>query len=313
MYYSTHASNAMPTANIAVNKSRLKVYKNVGPMPTYYLQKGQEFQIELFNPTSDVIMAKISLNNKVISQGGLVLNPGQRVFLDRYLDVAKKFLFDTYEVSNTQEVKKVIENNGDIKVEFYRERQQYNNPIWITNGNSYTTHLGNYTGTSPDYLLRGVTTSRGFSGGSTLTSGGVSTQGLNTSYYSNSLGDAGEVNCSAGDMSYTSSTDLSMDMLKDLSDAPERSILRKSSLKASLKSKSIETGRVEQGSESNQKFTYVSKSFDYLPFCTIEYKLLPVSQKVNTVDDIKGHKFCTNCGKTLGRKDNFCGHCGKAA
>ena len=154
MYYSTHASPAMPAAHLAVNKSRLKVYKNVGPMPTYYLQKGQEFQIELFNPTQDVVLAKISLNGKAISQGGLVLNPGQRVFLDRYIDVAKKFLFDTYEVSGqSEEVKKAIENNGDIKVEFYRERQpiSYGNPIWV-NGSSTTT-LGAYnTGTDPQYL-----------------------------------------------------------------------------------------------------------------------------------------------------------------
>ena len=99
----------VPTAGIAVNKSRLKVYSKGSEMPTYYLQKGQEFQIELFNPTTEVVLAKISLNNTLISQGGLILNPGQRVFLERYIDVPKKFLFDTYEVANTDEVKKAIE------------------------------------------------------------------------------------------------------------------------------------------------------------------------------------------------------------
>ena len=79
-----YAPNTVPTANIAVNKSRLKLYKNAGQMPTYYLQKGQEFQIELANLTTEVVLAKIILNGKAISQGGLVLNPGQRVFLDRY-------------------------------------------------------------------------------------------------------------------------------------------------------------------------------------------------------------------------------------
>ena len=105
------APNTVPTANIAVNKSRLKVYNNAGELPTYYLQKGQEFQIELFNPTSDVVLAKIILNGNAISQGGLVLNPGQRVYLDRYLDVAKKFLFDTYEVGKSAEVMAAIKNN----------------------------------------------------------------------------------------------------------------------------------------------------------------------------------------------------------
>ena len=119
----------VPTANLAVNKSRIKIYNKEGEMPTYYLQSGQEFQIELFNPTTDVVLAKIILNGNPISQGGLVLKPGQRVFLERYLDVAKKFLFDTYEVANTNEAKEAIENNGDFKVEFFRERQPvYNNP-----------------------------------------------------------------------------------------------------------------------------------------------------------------------------------------
>jgi hypothetical protein len=106
----------MPTANIAVNKSRIKLYNKKGEMPSYYLQKGQEFQIELFNPTTESVLAKITLNGNVISQGGLVLSPGQRVFLDRYLDVAKKFLFDTYEVANTQEVKEALRNLNQLKL-----------------------------------------------------------------------------------------------------------------------------------------------------------------------------------------------------
>ena len=49
-----------PIALICINKSRLKVYHKE-KTPTYYLQKGQEFQIELFNPTSETVLAKICL------------------------------------------------------------------------------------------------------------------------------------------------------------------------------------------------------------------------------------------------------------
>ena len=126
----------VPSANICINKSRVKLYNKSGEMPTYYLQKQTEFQIELFNPTTDVVLAKITLNNNSISQGGLILNPGQRIFLERYLDIPKKFLFDTYEVSNTNEVKKAIENNGDFKVEFFKEKKQfYYNPFVLTINN----------------------------------------------------------------------------------------------------------------------------------------------------------------------------------
>lgn len=276
------APNMVPTANIAVNKSRLKVYKNAGEMPTYYLQKGQEFMIELANPTTDVVMAKVILNGKAISQGGLVLNPGQRVYLDRYLDVAKKFLFDTYEVSGSAEMQAAIANNGDIKVEFYRERvfaNPYNTII--------TTTLGNYnTGTDPQYLR------------SSLTSGIVGSNDL----YSSSM-----QNCAA---TYTSNLDLGT---LNLDNQFKSSPLRSRSMSKTVKAKSVETGRVEMGSHSNQELKYVNKSFEYTAFHSIEYKMLPVSQKINTLEDINVKVYCTNCGAKIGKTDNFCGKCGKKA
>ena len=84
-----------PTANLAINKNRLKVYNQNSKQPTYYLKDGTEFQIELFNPKTEPILAKIEINGKLISQSGLILNPGQRVFLDRYIDIAKKFKFES--------------------------------------------------------------------------------------------------------------------------------------------------------------------------------------------------------------------------
>jgi hypothetical protein len=262
----------VPTANLAINKSRIKLYKNAGDMPTYYLQKGQEFSIELFNPTSDTVLAKIFLNNKPISQGGLILKPGQRVFLERYLDVAKKFLFDTYEVANTSEVKKAIENNGDFKVQFYRENQIIPSPI-ITFTTSTNNYNPNFTTGTPIHNLVGSTT----------------TSNIN-SYYNSS----NTVYCSSLD-------DYFIPVRREFKSAPESSLKTK---------KSIETGRVEMGSDSDQEFETVNKSFEYFPFHTIECKMLPVSQKINTVDDIQIKVYCTNCGSKLGKTDKFCSNCG---
>lgn len=294
MKQAIYAPNTVPTANIAVNKSRLKVYKNAGEMPTYYLQKGQEFQIELANPTTDVVLAKIILNGKPISQGGLVLNPGQRVFLDRYIDVAKKFLFDTYEVSSSAEMQAAIAKNGDFKVEFYKERQpyyQYNGSITI--GNPIIT-LGNYnSGTGIQYLTNPSI--------GTITSNGATSTGLNLNSVSNS--------------SYTSGVDLgvAMDMLSSnlsnevkSSPAPERKLRTRS-----LAKQSVETGRVEQGSNSDQELKYVNKTFEYTAFHTVEYKMLPVSQKINTIEDLNVKRYCTQCGAKTGKTDNFCSSCGK--
>ena len=79
----------------------------------------------------------------------------------------------------------------------------------------------------------------------------------------------------------------------------------------SLKSKKIETGRVEEGSSSDQKFKYINKDFSYFPFHTVEVKMLPVSQKVNTVEEIK--RYCTQCGGKLSKTDRFCSQCGTKA
>lgn len=299
------APNMVPTANIAVNKSRLKVYNNAGSMPTYYLQKGQEFMIELANPTTDVVLAKVILNGKAISQGGLVLNPGQRVFLERYLDVAKKFLFDTYEVSGSAEMKAAIANNGDIKVEFYRERQpyfnQYNGTITISNP-TWTSNLGNYNSGTPANLLRSSSAGQtlGLTG---MVNGNIVNTGAST--YSSDI-----QNCSSTFTSNVPTMDwMSQDMERSLSDTqPEPKRRMKSIL--SLKSKSVETGRVEKGGDSEQELKYVNKSFEYTAFHTVEYKMLPVSQKINTAEDINVKVYCTNCGAKLGKTDKFCASCG---
>ena len=111
-----------PTVNLAVKKSRLKLYNTGLETPTYFLNKGQEFQIELFNPTSFILLAKIKLNGNAISGGGLVIRPGERIFLERFLEENKKFLFDTYQVDNIAAVKKAIEENGDLVVDLYKEK-----------------------------------------------------------------------------------------------------------------------------------------------------------------------------------------------
>ena len=263
-----------PIALICINKSRLKVHHKE-TSPTYYLEKGQEFQIELFNPTSDTVLAKIQLNGKAISQGGLVLKPGQRVFLERYLDVAKKFMFDTYEVSNTEEVKKAIEDNGDFKVEFYKE----SNPIYSYNSSTVT-----YNTNNPFTLTSNYNTGTNYNPNLNLTGGITSTYSTN-----------GLVNFS----NTTSATAGSVD-----------TILSATKAKKSL-TRSIETGRVEAGSNSNQSFEYVNKSFDYYAFHTVEYKLLPVSQKINTAEDINVKRYCTNCGAKQKPEFKFCPSCGK--
>lgn len=86
-----------------------------------YLKDGQEFEIELHNPLQNCVLCDIKLNGKSISKNGLVLRPGERFYLDCFIDDKKKFIFSTYEVENTEESGKAIEKNGLLEVFFYKE------------------------------------------------------------------------------------------------------------------------------------------------------------------------------------------------
>lgn len=124
-YYST--SNPTPTAHITVSRNRLKLYgENV------YMKDGTSFEIELWNPRSNRVLAKISINGVSVSGGGIVVNPGQRVYLERFLEEDRKFKFSTYEAENSAEGRAAIANNGLVTVEFYDETFQQKN--WVFYG-----------------------------------------------------------------------------------------------------------------------------------------------------------------------------------
>jgi hypothetical protein len=132
---------------------------------------------------------------------------------------------------------------------------------------------------------------------------------------SNLLGGSSSFYCSNTNIDYASllskasfsDNSVTMDWME-----PEKSI-EPTKHTREKRTKSIETGRVEQGSHSNQTFKTVNKDFEYFAFHTIEAKLLPVSQKVNTAADINVKVYCTNCGTKLGKGHKFCSTCGTKA
>lgn len=120
-YYSTPLP--APTAHVTVSRNRLKLYgENV------YMKDGTSFEIELWNPRPNRVLAKISINGISVSGGGIVVNPGQRVYLERFLEEDRKFKFITYEAENSAEGRAAIANNGLVTVEFYDEI--FDRPNW---------------------------------------------------------------------------------------------------------------------------------------------------------------------------------------
>ena len=262
----------IPTAHISVQKNRQKQHKTTEDDNTYYLNDKQTFEIELFNPLTETIAAEININGKRISDSKLLIKPGQRIWLERFIDKNAKFIFETYNVSGKDSnVKEAIANNGNININFFKEKVKQNiypvvtypyynpwrdgyNP-WGTNfpiyygGTSYTTNVGTSTPT--------------FDGISTGISSGIK---LKTKSLKRSLS----------------------------------------------KENQIETGRVEQGSASCQSLRSVDIELDTFSFHSIQIKLKPLSERFLTDKDIKRHcsecglrirnkkwKHCTACGTKL--------------
>jgi hypothetical protein len=169
------AGSSNPQAWIAIQKNRQKIYGNEGKSQVY-LKDGQEFQIELFNPTQTKYLVKFKINGNYSSNRGLILNPGQRYFLDRFIDEDRKLSFSTYEVEDSKEVKKAIEKNGLLEVEFYSEFVPLNgNGLIWTPSNSYLGTNTYFTGSSNSYstnfnLGNTATSLNSFSGNLTNTS-----------------------------------------------------------------------------------------------------------------------------------------------
>jgi len=120
------------TASIAVKGNKIKNYNG-----SFYLKNDQEFEIDLQNFTKDTVAAQLFMNGKAISRSMLVMKPGQKVLLTRYLDEAKKFLFETYKVDGSPETQKAIEDNGNIEVKFYKEKQVPPISYTVTNGGDW--------------------------------------------------------------------------------------------------------------------------------------------------------------------------------
>jgi hypothetical protein len=255
-------NNNEKLAKIAVNKSLLKEYSNSSNERVVYMDDNTEFQIQIFNPYSYIIGVSFEFNKTSKNNQLLVLRPGERVWIERYLDNDSRLLFSTYKVNSSAEVKNAIKNNGGIRIKFYKERETES---WL----GYTP-ISTWFGSAPidDTMLQ-------------ITS---CTNSIN-SVQSNSITNFNSNINAASSNTVTTGVCPVID------------------------NKSIETGRVERGSHSNQKLTHIQKDFELFPFKMEDIKILPSSQKQINSNDL--HKrYCHNCGHKLNQKYKFCPYCG---
>jgi hypothetical protein len=260
------------SAYIALNNNRLRAYADV-----IYLKDGDEFQIELFNPYQVSVLAKIYINDNLISTSGLVIRPGQRYFLDRYIDKNQKFKFNTYTVDSgtTPEVLESIKKNGSVRVEFYRESVP--TPLFPPLNQTLVKNPIMYNGAP--YCGGGVIASGNSNNTIGLTHFSNSGTSVNSAYYSNST--------------YTSGQDFKSMATID-----------------SLNSNEIETGRIEGGSKSKQSFGTTNQEFEFFACSVSEWKILPDSHKPVETKEIRN--YCSACGTRMKKQSwKFCPNCGE--
>jgi len=261
----TLAQELYPEAHIAVKNNRVKAHLDTN----IYLKDGSNFEIELYNPLDIKVKVNIEINGTAQSTE-LVLDAGQRYFLDRFIDEKKKLKFDTYKVDNNEVVKDIIKNNGEVKITFYKQV--------VLNSVVYTKNWG----TIPK---KGLWDDISYTNNT-----------INTNYYSSTTRGTNDVKSM-----YSSTGEVTMDSMSSHVEEPE-----------------IETGRIEKGKKSKQKFTTSYDSFESSSYVVYEYKLFPISQK--PIKIISGNppykttkqivEYCDQCGRRIKKGWKYCAGCG---
>jgi len=233
-----------------------------------FLEDKEEFEIELFNPLTVSVLADIKLNGQSISKTGLVVKPGQRVYLDCFIDDKKKFKFSTYEIENSGEALDATQNNGLLEVFFYKEDvitldnwqrkfdriivekyYPYNPYPWH---NPYTVWYGTNLPTIGGSCVT-TNLNNGIIGTTTTSNAYYSSNNVNFSNTSNSV-NLSNLNIDGSNMNSLNS---------------------------------IETGRVEKGEKSKQKFTEVDMDFEKHYIASTIIQILPESRKPAEIKNMK--------------------------
>ena len=253
------ASNSKPGAWIVSPKDKGRKQIKSGKV---FLNDEDEFEIELFNPLTVSVLADIKLNGQSVSKTGLVVKPGQRVYLDCFIDDRKKFKFSTYEIENSGEALDATQNNGVLEVFFYKE-----DVITLNNWQRRFDRIivEKHYPYNP-YPWYNPYTIYGSGGVSTFTTNGSNALGTTTT--SNVYNSSNNINCS-----YTSHVDL-----------PNLNVAGSNNMNSL---KSIETGRVEKGEKSKQKFTEVDMDFEKHYIASTIIQILPESRKPAEIKQIK--------------------------
>lgn len=270
--------NSVSQAKIAVSKSLLKEYtQRDGSNRVVYMDNGTEFQIQLFNPKATEIACRVYINDEQM-YNDIVLRPGERLWLERFLDRPQKFLFETYTVDgNDSTVQQAIRNNGTIRVQFFDKKIRQKQDGLILDNRNYNIYP---CSVFDEYSIC-------FNSSSTAT---------DKAY-------AGEITCSDANVSPSIST------LGIQGAAGDRGDIEVACYSVQIPEVKQETGRVTEGSYSQQTFDTVNMDFESWNYSEEIIKILPSSQKPIHKEDLQ-KRYCPECGRKVVEKYKFCPFCG---
>ena len=238
-----------------------------------FLKDKEEFEIELFNPLTVSVLADIKLNGQSISKTGLVVKPGQRVYLDCFIDDKKKFVFSTYEIDGGLESLDATQNNGLLEVFFYKEDvitldnwQTKFGRIIVEKYYPYNPYPWYLHTTHNPYTIYSGTIGTGGYGTTNLTNGVNINPSIGTTTTNNAVYNSQSINSS-----YT--TDLNVSY-------------GGTTVNNLFSVNNIETGRVEKGEKSKQKFTEVDMDFEKHYIASTIIQILPESRKPLSASEV---------------------------
>lgn len=268
-----YSSNYLtPSCEILVNGQKRKLYgKNKNKV---YLNDGDEFQLQVYNPFSNRIGFQLKMNGGDSDNGILIISPGQSVIIERFIGTNRKLKFSTYLVDkNNPQTKKAIKENGQLEIVFWEEYKNPNygtitiqnpNPIWVTptpGTTPYNPPTWPYTYCGNDLNI----------GSANNVSMGSTAGWANSNSFTNLNSDK---------CTYTSGIVMDGDVSINGNLSVNGQIVGSPNpnLKSKLSRGLSETGRIEKGNKSNQHFLQT----DFIcgrELITYRFKLLPFSEK----------------------------------
>lgn len=281
-------------------KEEDKSGKKVKQENRVYLKNGQEFQIFLKNFRGIPVMVELTINGET-QEETIILDPNERLFLERYLSSNNKFKFNTYELSAG--LKKLIESKvelGVITARVYAVESVYSDrDVKITNIPNIQ-HVVDFknqpvygtSGGTGDFYGNTLNLNTLVTACSSLTTGSMGTYGANQTNMKLASKSKG-----IESINYSFAQDLD-----DIEMDQANKILQETNAKA-------EIGAIEKGAYSDQKFEGCPDFRKGRLLDTYTIHVYPVSVQASEEkksSKIEGAVYCSVCGRKQKSGQKFC-------